>query len=64
MVSEARRKATAKYQKEKCKQRIIMFYPKDQDIYEYSKTINFQAFIKAKLRELKEGGDNGTIQDS
>ena len=39
----------------KCKTRTITFYLYEKELYNFSKTINFQAFIKLCLkRELKE----------
>lgn len=35
--------------KKKCKVRTITFYPNDKDIYEVSKSINFQDFVKHEL---------------
>ena len=36
--------------KSKCKKREVVFYIKDNDLYEKSKTINFQKFVKDCLR--------------
>lgn len=36
--------------KSKCKKREVVFYIKDNDLYEKSKTINFQQFVKNCLR--------------
>lgn len=33
----------------KCMVRTITFYLKDKDIYDFSKTINFQEFVKDTL---------------
>lgn len=35
MVSEAQRKAQAKYQQEKVKKKLVRFFPKDQDLLEW-----------------------------
>ena len=41
--------------KSKCKTRTITFYLHEKELYNFSKTINFQAFIKSCLKhELKE----------
>lgn len=45
--------------KSKCKKREVAFYIKDNDLYEFSKTINFQKFVKETLQNLKEGDKNG-----
>ena len=42
-------KAKRKY-KSKCKSRNIDFYLHEQDLYNFSKTINFQAFVKLCLK--------------
>lgn len=44
-------RAIKKYNK-KCKSRNIQFYPNDSDmeLYEYSKTINFQGEVKRMLK--------------
>lgn len=44
MTQEARKRY-----KKKTKTRLIDFYIKDQDIYEFSKTINFQKEVKKWL---------------
>ena len=36
--------------KSKCKSRNIDFYLHEQDLYNFSKTINFQAFVKLCLK--------------
>lgn len=41
--------------KRKCKTRIITFYLKENELYEFSKTLNFQATIKNYLNELMKG---------
>ena len=64
-------KAKRKY-KSKCKKREVDFYIKDIDLYETSKIINFQEFVKNCLRNktqidkmfnendtVKEGKDSG-----
>lgn len=58
--------------KSKCKKREVDFYIKDIDLYETSKIINFQEFVKNCLRNktqidkmfnendtVKEGKDSG-----
>lgn len=39
--------------KSKCKKREVVFYIKDNELYEFSKTINFQKFVKTALRIYK-----------
>lgn len=36
--------------KNKCKRRNIDFYLHEQDLYNFSKTINFQAYVKLWLK--------------
>ena len=40
--------------KAKCKKREVVFYIKDNDLYEFSKTINFQQFVKNCLRNKRQ----------
>ena len=40
--------------KNKCKSRIIDFYLHEQDLYNFSKTINFNKFVKNALKEALE----------
>ena len=35
----------------KCRNRSVMFYICDADIYSFSKTIDFSAFVKKSLRD-------------
>lgn len=42
-------KSKRQYQK-KCKSRNIDFYLHEKELYEFSKTINFQKFVKDKLK--------------
>jgi hypothetical protein len=44
------KEAKKKYQK-KLKSKIVTFYLHEEEIYRYAKTINFNGFVKAKLRE-------------
>lgn len=48
-TTESQRKANAKYHK-KIKQRVIAFYPNEEDLYNFSKKINFQNAVKCFLR--------------
>lgn len=42
-------KAKKTYAK-KCKSKIVTFYLKDKEIYEYANSINFQEYVKTCLR--------------
>ena len=44
-------KENQKRYKHKCKQRVVTFYLCDKALYEYSKTINFSAFVKEALAQ-------------
>lgn len=39
--------------KRKCKTRIVTFYLHEQELYEFSKSINFQKFVKGMLQLLQ-----------
>lgn len=41
---------TKRNYKNKCKSRIIDFYLHEENLYNFSKTINFQAFVKLCLK--------------
>lgn len=57
-TSEAQKRATAKYRKEKMKQITISFSPNEQDVYEFLRgQMNTAGFIKELARE-KMKGDN------
>ena len=43
----------------KCKRKYITFYQKDEQLLQIANTLNFQKFIKDKLKEV---GKNGTLQ--
>lgn len=47
------------YKKEKIITRVIDFYERDTNILEYSKTINFSAFVKNALQKAMEESKNG-----
>ena len=52
MVSEAQKKATAKYRREKLKQVVVTFSPRDADLYEWLSAQPSKAgTIKRLLRE-------------
>lgn len=42
-------KAKKKYAR-KCKSKVVTFYLKDKELYEYANTINFQDYVKSCLR--------------
>ena len=42
--------------KNKCKSRNIDFYLHEQDLYNFSKTINFNKFVKNALRNALQYG--------
>lgn len=55
MVSEAQKKATAKYRREKVKQVVVTFSPRDADLYEWLSAQPSKAgAIKRLLREEME----------
>ena len=55
MPSEAQKRATAKYQKEKMKQIAVRFSPNEMDVYDYIKPQqNIAGYIKRLVREDME----------
>lgn len=48
--------------KSKCKSRIIDFYLHEQDLYNFSKEINFNKFVKDMLRVIKQMGKDAIIK--
>ena len=55
MPSEAQKRATAKYQKEKMKQIAVRFSPNEMDVYDYIKSQpNIAGYIKQLVREDME----------
>lgn len=55
MPSEAQKRATAKYQKEKMKQLAIRFSPNEMDLYEFAKSQpNTSGFVKSLIRAAME----------
>lgn len=49
----------ARYRATKVKTRCVDFYPNDIELLNFSRQINFAAFVKEKLNEaLKEKKDN------
>lgn len=54
MVSEAQKKATAKYRREKVKQVVVTFSPRDTDLYEWlsaqpSKAGTIKRLLRAEM---------------
>lgn len=57
-MSEAQRRAEAKYQKEKCKSILLRFFPTDMELYEHVKKQPKQAaYLKELIRKDMEGGN-------
>ncbi len=55
-LSEARRRANAKYARENVKQVGVKFYPAETDLYEWVKAQgNTQGYIKGLIRADMEG---------
>ena len=53
------KEAKKKYQK-KLKSKIVTFYLHEEAIYNFSKTINFNRFVKKALKDAMKGKrDNG-----
>ena len=56
MVSEAQKRASAKYNKEKMKQRAVTFSPNGMELFNYLETKqNKSAYIKALIQADMEG---------
>lgn len=54
-VSEAQKRATAKYRKEKMKQVVINFSPNEMELYDYIKAQpNMSGFLKSLVRDAME----------
>lgn len=45
--------------RQRCKRRSIDFYLHEVDLYEFSKTISFNRFVKDELKKLKERKEKG-----
>lgn len=59
MVSEAQKKATAKYRREKVKQVVVTFSPRDADLYEWlsaqpSKAGTIKRLLREEMRHSAE----------
>ncbi len=54
------KEAKANYKK-KCQSRKVDFYLHEKDLYEFSKTINFNAFIKTMLKLFKSAPSNSPV---
>lgn len=60
MVTEAQKRATAKYQKEKMVQRGIKFSPNERDLLDYlDGKENKSGFIKGLIRQAMEKEQEG-----
>ena len=58
MVSEAQKRARAKYNKESMTQRVVRFSPNERDLLEHlDKQPNRMGYIKALIRKDMEGGN-------
>ena len=63
MVSEAQKKALAKYLKKNVKQVALRFFPKDMDLYEYVQTKeNMTSYILDLIRKDMES-QSPTVED-
>lgn len=49
MSTEAQNRATGKYRKEKVKQLVLRFYPKDEELYNKAKSLG-----TSRIKELIE----------
>lgn len=59
-LSDARKRANAKYAKEKVRQVGLKFYPAESDIYEWVKAQdNVQGYVKALIRADMERARGG-----
>ena len=57
MVSEAQKRASAKYQREKTARKAVVFYPGDAELLEWLNAQgNAQGYIKRLIREDMERG--------
>ena len=57
MVSDAQKKASDKYRKEKMRQKVVRFSPNEMDLYEHlQKQPNQMGYIKELIRKDMEGG--------
>lgn len=55
MVSEAQKRANAKYAREKVRNQLVKFYPKDSDIWDHlQKQPNKMGYIKDLIRRDME----------
>lgn len=55
-VTEARKRANAKYMKDNVKQVIVRFYPKDAALYEWVKEQGGAPWVREQLRRMMEEG--------
>lgn len=54
-------KETKANYKKKCPSRKVDFYLHEKDLYEFSKTINFNAFVKAMLKLFKSAPSDSPV---
>lgn len=53
--SEAQKRATAKYNKEKVKQKVVRFYPTEKELFDYiSQFDNFGGYVKELISKDME----------
>ncbi|MBM6953376.1 hypothetical protein [Enorma phocaeensis] len=64
-ASEAQRRATAKYVREKVVQKQVRFYPKDADLVEWVESIDepFSAYVRRLIRDDMERGSCPPVTD-
>ena len=62
MVTEAQKRANAKYSKEHVRQTAVKFYPSEDDIWEHLQAqSNKMGYIKALIRaDMKRQGGGGS----
>lgn len=59
MVSDAQKRATAKYRRENVRQLVVRFYPKDAELYDFIRGRGGSAYLKglADRERLSERSD-------
>ena len=64
-ASEAQRRATAKYVREKVVQKQVRFYPKDADLVEWVESIDepFSAYVRRLIRDDMKCGSRLPVTD-
>lgn len=63
MVSDAQKRATAKYRRENVRQLVVRFYPKDAELYDFIRERGGSAYLKglADRERLAERIDDGPL---